>query len=50
VLNEYHWTPHKYARLTLKEKALVIASIELRQKEEKKQEREAKRKAHAKHI
>lgn len=50
MLNEYHWTPHEYARLSLKEKALVIAAIEIRQKEEKKQEREAKRNARSKHI
>jgi len=49
-LNEYHWTPGQWAELTQKEKALVVASIQIRQKEEKKQEREAKRKARSKHI
>lgn len=48
-MNEYHWLPSYWVDMSLREKALVIAGIDLRIKEEKKQEKEAKRKARTKH-
>lgn len=36
--------------MSIREKALIVASIEVRQKEEEKQEREVKRKARSKHV
>lgn len=50
VLNEYHWTPKQWVEMSRREQALVVASIEVRQKYEKEEERKAKRKARSKHI
>lgn len=36
--------------MSMREKALVIASIEVRKKYEAKEEKKAKRKAHSKHV
>ncbi|WP_181879269.1 hypothetical protein [Levilactobacillus brevis] len=47
-MNEYHWLPAQWAALTTHEKAVVIAGIDLRQKEEKRQQKDAERKARAK--
>lgn len=45
MLNEYHWTPKQYTELSLKEKALIIASIEVRQDKEDQERREMEREA-----
>ncbi|MCT3347206.1 hypothetical protein EFS61_00260 [Lactobacillus hominis] len=50
VLNEYHWTPKQWAAMSLREQALVVASIEVRRKTEEEEERKAKRKARSKHV
>jgi len=47
-MNEYHWLPAQWAELNRHEKALVIAGIDIRIKEEKKQQKEAERKAKSK--
>ncbi|WP_181399364.1 MULTISPECIES: hypothetical protein [Apilactobacillus] len=44
-MNNYYWTPSQWAGLTEHEKAVVIAGIDIRTKQEKKQEKEAKRRA-----
>jgi len=48
-MNEYHWTPQQWARLSRKEKAVVIAGIDIRIKEEEKEKKRAERKARSKH-
>lgn len=49
TLNEYHWLPQQWTGLSIEEKALIIAGIDIRVKREeqerKKAEREAKRKS-----
>jgi len=49
-MNEYHWLPHQWTSFSNREKALVIAGIDLRVREEKRQEDNAKRKARSKHY
>ena len=44
-INEYHWTPSQYAKLSLKEKALVQATIDIRVEAEDKARKEAEREA-----
>ncbi|MEB3365042.1 hypothetical protein SDC49_20305 [Lactobacillus sp. R2/2] len=44
-INEYHWTPKQYASLSLKEKALVQATVDIRVKAEEKAQKEAEREA-----
>ena len=44
-MNEYHWTPQMWADLSMREKALVVAGVELRIEEEKRQKKDAERKA-----
>lgn len=48
MLNEYHWTPQQWASMNRAEQAIVVASIEVRQADEKKQQKEAERKARSK--
>ena len=50
VLQEYHWTPKQWADLSIREKSIVIASIQIRVRDEMRQEIEAERKARRKHI
>ncbi|WP_353486142.1 hypothetical protein [Apilactobacillus xinyiensis] len=45
ALNEYHWKPHEWANLSRHEKNLIIAAIDLRVAEEKKQKKKAERDA-----
>jgi len=47
-LNEYHWTPDTWINFSNKERALVIAGIDMRNDEEAKQQKEAERKAKSK--
>lgn len=47
-MNEYHWTPEIWNKFSNREKALVMAGIDLRLSEEKKQEKKAERKARSK--
>lgn len=47
-MNEYHWLPAQWSDLSRQEKALVIAGIDIRITEEKKQQKEAERKAKSK--
>lgn len=47
-MNEFHWTPDYWAELPIKEKAVIIAGIDIRIKEEKKQQKDAERRARAK--
>ncbi|KRK49044.1 hypothetical protein GPK34_06880 [Secundilactobacillus kimchicus] len=47
-MNEFGWLPSDWLNLSVREKALVIAGIDIRIKEEKKQQKEAERKARAK--
>ncbi|WP_382333775.1 hypothetical protein [Levilactobacillus fujinensis] len=47
-MNEYHWLPSQWAELSMYEKALVIAGIDIRVKEEKRQQKEAERRAKSK--
>lgn len=42
ALNKFHWEPSKFVNLPFKEKALVIAMIDERIEEEKKQNNRAK--------
>ncbi|WP_416353930.1 hypothetical protein ACNAN0_03905 [Agrilactobacillus fermenti] len=49
-MNEYHWLPSQWLALTVREKALVIAGIDLRTQEEARQKKEAERKARRKHV
>jgi len=44
-MNEYHWLPSQWVNLSVREKALVIAGIDIRVKEEQRQEKQAKRQA-----
>ena len=44
-MNEYHWTPSQYGNLTLREKAMVQATIDLRVEAEEQQRKEAEREA-----
>ncbi|WP_460730429.1 hypothetical protein, partial [Nocardia heshunensis] len=48
AMNEYHWLPSQWAELSMYEKALVIAGIDIRVKEEKRQQKEAERRAKSK--
>lgn len=50
VLQEYHWTPKQWANLSIREKSIVIASIQIRTRDEKRQQKEAEKKARRKHI
>ena len=45
VLNKYHWTPQQWANLNEREKALVVASIELRLEQEEEERKESEREA-----
>ncbi|GAF41123.1 hypothetical protein FC83_GL000909 [Agrilactobacillus composti DSM 18527 = JCM 14202] len=47
-MNEFHWPPSVWIALSVREKALVISGIDIRIAEEKKQQKEAERKARAK--
>ncbi|WCG34751.1 hypothetical protein [Companilactobacillus farciminis] len=47
-MNEYHWTPEVWINFNNREKALIIAGIDMRNAEEKKQQKEAERKAKSK--
>lgn len=47
-MNEYHWTPQTWLSFSNRERALIIAGIEIRINEEKKQQKEAERKAKSK--
>lgn len=47
-MNEFGWLPTQWEELTIREKALVIAGIDNRVAEEKKQQKDAERKARAK--
>ncbi|CCI87117.1 Protein of unknown function [Lactobacillus gigeriorum DSM 23908 = CRBIP 24.85] len=49
-MQEYHWTPKQWADLSIREKSIVIASIQIRTRDEKRQQKEAERKARRKHI
>ncbi len=44
-LHELHWKPSDYDALTPREKAFIIAAIEIRVENEKKKEQAAKRAA-----
>jgi len=44
-----HWTPKQWTELSRREKAVVIASIELRTEQEEKARKEAERKAKSQH-
>ncbi|MCL0330615.1 hypothetical protein [Apilactobacillus xinyiensis] len=44
-MNNFNWKPSDWLSLSRKEKALVIAGIETRIEEEKKQQKEAERRA-----
>ncbi|MEE6715781.1 hypothetical protein [Schleiferilactobacillus harbinensis] len=50
-MRQFGWTPKQWSALSVREKAVVIAGIDLGQEEEKKQQREAEAKArsHRKH-
>jgi hypothetical protein len=43
-LNKFHWEPSRFATLPFKEKAMVIAMIDERLKQEKKEAAKIKRK------
>ncbi len=47
-MNEYHWRPAEWLALSMKEKALVIAGIDIRIKQEKEEQKKAERKARSK--
>lgn len=47
-MNEFHWLPSQWLALSVKEKALVIAGIDIRIKREKEEQKKAERKARAK--
>ena len=44
ALNKFHWEPSRFANLPIKEKALVIAMIDERISQEKKDAAKVKRK------
>ncbi|MBT1137711.1 MULTISPECIES: hypothetical protein [Lactiplantibacillus] len=44
-MNNYHWTPAQWLSFSVREKALIVAGIDIRLAEEKRQEKDAKRKA-----
>ena len=43
-LHEFHWEPSKFLGLERRERAFVVAAIQLKIENDKKQEKEAKRK------
>ncbi|MGL4572864.1 MAG: hypothetical protein ACRDCB_05925 [Clostridium sp.] len=43
-LHKFHWSPSKFANLSLSEKALIIEMIDERIREEKKEEQRLRRK------
>lgn len=44
-MNNYHWKPSEWAAFDRREKAIIIAGIDLRVEEENKQEKKAKAEA-----
>jgi hypothetical protein len=48
-MNNFGWPPDKWLGLSRREKAMVIAGIDLRVEEEAKQEKKAKAEAKRKH-
>ncbi|WP_164479301.1 hypothetical protein [Lacticaseibacillus saniviri] len=44
-MNEYHWLPSQWLALSVKEKAMVVAGIDIRQEQEKKEQKKAEAKA-----
>jgi hypothetical protein len=44
-MNQYNWTPDIWASFSLREKAIVIAGIQLRVEEEEKERKKAERDA-----
>lgn len=48
-MNEYHWTPDVWINFSNREKALVVAGIDIRVKEEEEQQKKAERKANRRH-
>lgn len=44
-MHNYHWTPDYWAGLDNREKAIIIAGIDIRMKEEEKERKRAERKS-----
>lgn len=48
-MHEFHWTPEYWSSLNKREKAIIIAGIEIRVKEEERERKRAESKAKRRH-